>query len=67
MKRKTMLILMLVFALCIGAVAFVILRNRTTQTGSFDLGDYQTQIEQFASDRNVGTITDTGDFLKKKD
>ena len=65
MKRKTMLILMLVFALCIGAVAFVILRNRAAQTGSFGLGDYQTQIEQFASDRNVGAITDTGDLLKK--
>ncbi len=65
MKKKALFILLFALALCVGAVLFAVLRNRAPQIGSFDLGDYRTQAEQFASDRNVGAISDTEDLLKK--
>ena len=64
MKRKTVIFLAVMLALCVCGIAFASIQCTKT-VRSFDLGDYQAMIEQFPSEKVLGRIGDADNLRQR--
>ena len=64
-KRKRILLLLLFVVIIIGGAIMIIIQSKTPSVKAFEFNDYQSYIDEFPSEDNVGNITDAKDAIKK--
>lgn len=65
-KRKGLFIFLLVlFIAFIGGILVVTIKNKSPEIKPFEVSEYQYYIDNFSSEDNLGSISDSKDLLKK--
>ena len=65
-KRKLIFILLLIlFVIFIGGILVAIINNEFPVIKTFKLSEYQYFIDNFSSEENLGSISDSKELLKK--
>ena len=60
-----LVLVLVLFALCIGGGVMLLLRDKPTNVEAFDVSEYQYYIDNFPAQDELGDIIDTEDLLKK--
>lgn len=64
-KKKVLFIVLIVLLVASAGILTVIMMNKSSVVKTFDVSEYQYYIDNFSSEENLGSISDSKDLLKK--